>query len=160
MVSMVLVDALSSVLTTALANYTFTTPKGVATAPHVVAGWLPPKDPKNAASGLEDVPYVLIRFAGHDDLAEGDSEAKVHIYVGIYDESHDGWRNVANVLEHIRQVLLKNRTIAKKFRLTLPLKSTIPTEEQPYPNWVGWLETRWTIAQPVEEVIINGESWV
>jgi hypothetical protein len=91
---------------------------------------------------------------------EGESEARVNIYVGTYSESPEGWRDVANVVEHIRHTLLKKRTVANKFRLALPMKSTIPTEEQPYPNWVGWLETRWVIAQPVEEVFIDGEKWL
>jgi hypothetical protein len=151
-------DAIAVSLTEILADLKLEIPKGGKRAPQIVPGWLPPNDPRDHGRE-DDLPYVIPRLAGHDDIAPEESYARVNIYVGTYSKAPDGWRDVANVIERIRQAFLKNRTVAKKFRLELPIKSTILTDEQPYPYWVGWLETRWTIAQPVEEVLIDGEDW-
>jgi hypothetical protein len=150
-------DAITAYLPEVVANLQLETPKGDIRAPLVFPGWLPPKDPKNPERE-EDLPYVLPRLVGHDDTAPGDSTARVNILVATYSESPDGWRDLANVIERIRQAFLKKRIVGDKFRLELPIKSTIP-DEQPKTYWVGWLETRWTIAQPIEEVLIDGENW-
>lgn len=155
-----LVDELAAYLPVVVADMQLEIPKkpDERRPPQVVPGWLPTKDPKNP-DRVEDFPIVLVRFAGHDDTAPGESTVRVHIFVGTYSESPEGWRDTVNVIERIRQAFLEKRTVAQKFRLELPMKSTVPTEEPPMPYWIGYLETRWTIAQPIEEVLINGEQW-
>lgn len=152
-----LVDELAAFLEGVTANFEMTTPSGKIRSPKVTPGWLPLKDPKNKDE--EDFPYVLVRYIGHSDKSEGESTAKIHIFAGVYSMDPQGWRELVNPLERIRQALLKKRTLAKKFRLVLPMESKIPPHDQPFPEWVGWLETEWTIPQPVEEVVIDGESY-
>lgn len=146
-------DAVAEYLPQVIQDFRMELPAGTSTrVPQVVKGWLPPKDPKHPDN--EDVPYVLPRLVGHDDVDEGVSFARIHIFVGTFSEDIDGWRDIANIIERIRQAFLKNRVIGKKFRLELPMKSVIP-DEQPRVHWVGWLETRWAIAQPIEEVLFD-----
>lgn len=147
-----LVDALQSVAKECVRNYVLETNRPDLTkAPQVVAGYLPAKRPKDQPDAVPDLPYVIVRLLRGEDQGNG-STATVKILIGTHSEAEqDGWRDAANIIERIRIELLKHRTVARRFRLELPLTYELP-EEQPYPEWVGWLETRWALAQPQEEV--------
>lgn len=99
-------------------------------------------------------PHIVPRLIRGTDTDDG-STATVRIYFGTYCEDvADGWRELFNLMEHSRQALLKQRTIADKFRLLLPIKYEMP-EEQPYPEWVGYMDVIYTIYQPQEEIIYD-----
>lgn len=122
--------------------------------PQVVGGWLEKKDPRNQER-MPDVPYIAVRYSGHADEEESESSIKLHVHVATHSPRPDGWRDVANVIEMIRQDLLKHRILDNRFPLKFPIKSDIPTDDQPYPDWVGMMEVQFRIPQPVEEVIFD-----
>ncbi len=94
-----------------------------------------------------------------NDSAAGASDVKLMIGLSIYDADKDsGGRSLYNLAEHIRQALLKKRTLGGRNRLILPLKTEIPTE-QPFPEWVGVITATYTIAFIEEEGIDYGETF-
>lgn len=101
------------------------------------------------AGEIESFVYVIVKKI--DDKKDG-STAKVEIGVSIYDEDETAWRNLYNIVEHIRQDLLKHRILNKKFMLQWPVETEF-AEEQPYPQWFGAVTANYSIGQPVEEGI-------
>ena len=96
--------------------------------------------------------YCLV-INWEDSSNDSLSDAKVEIGFSIYDEdTRDGWRSLFNIMEHVRQALLKQRIIARRNMLVLPIQGEI-LDEQPYPQWQGKITTKYTIGQPVEEGI-------
>ncbi|CCJ32888.1 hypothetical protein [Caloramator australicus] len=118
--------------------------------PQVVVGYLPAK----GESDIPDYPYVIIRAMNGVDNQEK-SEIKINLIIGTYSDDHEGWQDTLNIIQRIRQRLLEQRTLAKKFRLELPLEWEL-FEEQALPEWNGLIKTIWTIPQPQE--IIEKES--
>ena len=56
-----------------------------------------------------------------------------------------------SIMERVRQRLLENRLLKRRYRLVLPTKwETI--EEQPYPYWFGYATLNYQIGQPSERV--------
>jgi hypothetical protein len=118
--------------------------------PQVVMGYLPAKN----STPEPDYPFVIIRLAEGTDKKDG-STVVVKIIVGTYSEdSQNGWRDVANIIQRLRFELFKHGVVGKKFRVEYPMKFEIP-EEQPYPEWIGIMTTTWAMAQPVEEVLYD-----
>ena len=93
--------------------------------------------------------YVYCLCIGTTDAdSPAYAQATVEIGCSIYDtDVGDGWRSLANVMEHIRQALLSHRTLKDRAVLTLPLKTEMP-DAQPYPQWQGRLTAVYTIGQP------------
>ncbi len=143
---LLLLGELKSFLEGVVADYLLETNKGQAKAPQVVEGWLPPKE----STEVPDVPYVILRLLEGEDSAES-AQVNIKILVGSYSEDTDGWKDAVNVILRIRERLLINRTLGKKFRLKQPLKWKL-FEEQPYPIWIGEITTIWTVALPIEQV--------
>lgn len=101
-------------------------------APQVVAGYLPPKNPRDQQ--VEDFPYVIVRY-----LSDSEVTAQVKVLCGIHSEDdQQGWRELVNLLDAIKTHLLSKRFFGKCFEIERPLKREIP-EEQGAPEWVGWL---------------------
>ncbi|MDL2280326.1 hypothetical protein LJC10_00535 [Selenomonadales bacterium OttesenSCG-928-I06] len=87
------------------------------------------------------------------DLSGGESTAFVRLYFVTYCEEKSGaWRELYNWVEFNRQALLKNKFIAKYFRLVNDLVSQYPEPvDQPVPTWVGFIDLEYNIPQ-VQEV--------
>lgn len=142
-----LVGELCTFLQTVVDEFALETGKGSdKKAPQVVEGWLPPKE----TTDVPDVPYVIVRLTDGEDNADN-AQVNVRILVGTYSEDIAGWKDAANVMLRIRERLLTTRTLAKKYRMELPLKWKL-FEEPPYPVWIGEIVTVWTVALPVEQV--------
>ena len=156
MIPVNLMDALAERLQVILKDYSSGNPQDEVTGSVILGrnplkihtGQIPvPED----ASELESFVYVIVKKIedkGGQDL----SSATVEIGVSIYDEDETGWRNLYNIVEHIRQDLLKHRILNKKFMLQWPINTEF-AEEQPYPQWVGAITAKYSIGQPVEEGI-------
>ena len=102
-----------------------------------------------SADEIESFVYVIVKKI--EDKNDS-SSATVEIGVSLYDEDWTGWRNMYNIVEHIRQELLKHRILNKKFMLQWPIETDF-ADEQPYPQWVGAVTAKYSIGQPVEEGI-------
>ena len=87
-----------------------------------------------------------------DEESEKLGYAQVDIGFSIYDaDMTEGSKSLFNLMEHIRQALLKRRFIGNgRNKLILPLKGEIP-EAQPFPQWQGIIHATYTIGQPREE---------
>lgn len=102
------------------------------------------------ASEISSFIYVLV--TEFEDKEEPNlSTAKVEIGFSIYDkDTETGFLSLYNLMEHVRQTLLKQRTVAEKHRIVLPVKGEI-AEDQPFPQWQGKITIEYTIGQPSEE---------
>lgn len=143
-----LMDNLAEFLRAAVKEYC-TIQKAGEIPVEVYAGYPPIRtDSRETASFI----YALVISA--DDTADEQlSMATVEIGFSIYDEDKaDGWRSLFNLLEHVRQYILKYRFIADKNRMEFPVKLKIP-DEQPYPQWQATITVNYTIGQPIEEGI-------
>lgn len=120
-------------------DYNFKTNKqDILKEPQVVLGYLPFK----GESENPDYPYIIIRAVnGVDDKEK--SIISINIILGIYSEDNDGWEDIINVCQRVRQALLDNKTLANKFCLE-QIEWEI-FEEQTIPEWNGILRTLWSL---------------
>lgn len=100
-------------------------------------------------------PLIIVSLQKVEDKAEtvepGMSAATVGLTFGVYGEDESAWRDLLNIMEHVRQRLLTVRTINNRHRLILPTTwQTI--EAQPYPFWFGYGTLVYSIGQPVEKL--------
>ncbi|MCM3141305.1 hypothetical protein [Brevibacillus sp. MER 51] len=148
MTPVLLMRSLKSFLEEVVANVELTSPKGVLTQPKVFLEALPQKA---ASSQEEDFPFVIIRAMGGEDQ-DGKASVSINLLVGTHSKDDDGFIDVLNIIEDVRQSLLKNRVVGGSFRLDLPLKWKL-FDEQPYPGWIGEINTLWEIPRVEQEVL-------
>ena len=149
-----LLDALAEYLRSACETYFLTDEKVKDKTLIVSPGFLK----KRTTASEMPYPHIVPRFLKCED-EDGGSTVTVRIYFGTYSEDVEtGWRDLMNLMEMGRLALLKQRTVAKKYRLQLPLVSEA-TEDQPYPEWVGYITAVYTMPLPEEELmdIIGGK---
>ena len=144
-----LMDMLAERLQKVLADYTAQQPSGKVPVT-VHPGYIPVQ---NNAKEKNSNLYVLV-YDIEDKPKNSTSIATVEIGFSIYDDDHEnGWRSLFNVMEHVRQDLLKYRFVGMKFRLDLdaaPLKTHI-VENQAFPQWQGTMTAAYTIGYIEEE---------
>lgn len=147
MIPVILLDELAKFLKTANKDYRLLDERVKDNELLVTPGFLKQRE---SASEIF-FPHIVPRFIKGADTVNG-STVTVRIYFGTYcEEVTNGWRELFNLMEHTRQALLKKRTIANKFRMELPINYEMP-EDQPYPEWVGYMDVIYTVAQPMEEI--------
>ena len=100
-------------------------------------------------------PLIIVSLQKIDDAAEGDdagvSTATVGLTFGVYGEDREAWRDLLNIMEHVRQRIMEQRIINERHRLVLPAKwETI--EAQPYPFWFGYGTLKYSIGRPAEMI--------
>ena len=112
------------------------------------------------------LPMISVELRGVEDTSEG-SFATVGMIIGIYGGENakygsgrnllngfkdfgDGYRDLNNIAETIRQYLLglPSRILAGKFPLVLPL-TYAPQPDQPLPFFYGELVAQFEIGQPI-----------
>lgn len=97
-------------------------------------------------------PHIVPRLIKGEDTLDDGSAVTIRMYFGTYSEDvTNGWRELFHLMECTRQALLKKRTIANQFRLLMPIKWEM-VEDQPYPAWMGYMDVKYTIGQPMEEL--------
>lgn len=102
----------------------------------------------------EKASFIYCKVSSFKDEIDGSfGTAAVDIGFSICDrDKKDGWRQLYNLMEHVRQYLLKNPYIGEgSNHLELPLKGEI-YDEQPYPQWQGMIHATYTIDQPEQEI--------
>lgn len=153
MTTVELMDNLADYLRSVIVDYSTQQPSGKRSI-KVYAGYPPAR-----MNADEQASFIYALVTSAQDTADGDmSTATVEIGFSIYDDSeYDDWRSLYNIMEHVRQNLLKHRFIADRHRLLFPVKIEVP-EAQPAPQWQGKITAIYTIGQPYEEDIYYGEE--
>ena len=97
------------------------------------AGYPPVRDRSAEKSSY----MYAIAAAIEDSDGEELSTVKIEIGFSIYDDKSNGWRRLYNLMEHVRQKLLKHRWfLSRRTALVLPLKRAA-ADAQPFPQWEG-----------------------
>lgn len=119
----------------------------------VYAGWPPVR-----TTSAEKESFIYALALSWEDKADGVfSTCKVEIGFSIYDKDMEkGSFSLYNLMEHVRQAMLKKRTLAGRNRLELPVLSQI-SDNQTYPQWQGAITATYTLGQPEEEEVEYGE---
>lgn len=104
--------------------------------------------------------FIYVLATEWEDKEDGTfSTCKAEIGFSIYDDNKtEGCFSLYNIMEHVRQALLKKRTLAGRNRLELPLKSVV-SDDQPWPQWQGIITATYTLGQPMEEEVDYGEIY-
>lgn len=102
---------------------------------------------KKGSKDTEHFPYLVIRVMDGEDnneTGEEDSTCKIAFIVGLYDEddNYQGYKDVMNIIEKVKQRLKTKRFYSNQFELKLPLKWVIH-EEDIYPYYFGGIESIW-----------------
>ncbi len=126
--------------------------------PQVVLGFVLPKiSDKRRTTKDEDgeYPFIATRVTGYKNRDVYSSVVNIKIIFGVHCygsykgnillEDASGYRDILNIAEKIRQELFKMRILDKKYEILDDFKVAIP-DEQPYPYWVGEMETNWIIS--------------
>lgn len=156
-----LVERLAVFLQNEVAStFSLETKHGSRKNPRVIEGaWTLPEGDDQDEDAV--FPYIAV-FAEELNETEAEAKLKVTIFFGTYCEGGknkkddvfkydtQGYKDLLNIIERVRQALLKARFIDQKYKIEMPLKWQIPFE-QPYPQWVGWMETYWIIQKPLYE---------
>lgn len=111
----------------------------------VFVGFLPRVSTNEEKKNL--CPAIVVRPETVSDTDEG-SSVKLMFSVTTYDEDEEsGYISLYNLLEWIRFKLLSNSPIDERWNLQDSLETVVP-DEQPFPQWWGYLEGIFTLPQP------------
>ena len=92
-------------------------------------------------------PAIVVRPESVSDTDDG-SSVKLLFSVTTYDEDKEsGYISLYNLLEWIRFKLLSNSPIGERWDLRSSLETAVP-DEQPFPQWWGYLEGSFVLPQP------------
>lgn len=95
---------------------------------------------------------LTIGVFGGENSPAGDGR---EIEEGKFADYGDGWRDLLNLSECIRQHLLTHRLIGDQFRLVLPVRfETLAADLQPLPFFIAGMTLQYHIAQPQETLPI------
>ena len=146
MTTVELMNNVRDYLEVVLADYS-TTQKAGTRSVAVYAGYPPLR-----MQAAEKESYVYVLALEWTDKADNTfSQAKIEIGFSIYDDDTEhGVLSLYNLMEHVRQAMLKKRTLNGRNRLELPLKGEL-CDVQTFPQWQGRIEAMYTIGQPIEE---------
>ncbi len=103
--------------------------------------------------------FIYCAVTGFTDKEDGHSTVEVEVGFSIYDKDRvDGWRTVYNLVEHVRQAMLKKRILGGRNALILPLKGEL-IFVQPFPQWQARITATYTIAHIEEEGLDYDETF-
>ena len=98
-------------------------------------------------------PCVIVKLGDMTDTEEQDrkhSSVKVSILAGVYDESPEcqGYVDLLNLQEVIREHLMEHRVLGHKFLLRMPLVSKLD-ETETWPVYFGVMDMQYELGRPV-----------
>ena len=158
-----LIQALSDELRKATSHFIFQAEYQADKKVTVYDGFLPVESFSNQTF----LPMIVVELRGVEDTDEG-SSATVGLMFAVYGGENakygggrelpngkfkdygDGWRDLLNLAECVRQHLLglPSRTLANQFQLILPMVFS-PQPEQPFPFFYGDMVLNFTVGQPL-----------
>lgn len=104
-------------------------------------------------------PCIIVKLMDQTDNEErgnDGSQVNVRILTGIYDDAKacQGYIDVLNIQEKIREYLLEYRILAEKYLLVMPLVSKV-SDVETWPVYFGEQSLTYIVARPV-----MGTEWV
>lgn len=93
----------------------------------------------------EATQQVVVTFGAEDRPSPGRG-----VFPGC-SEDYQGYRDVVNLIEKVKQHLLRRRVIDEKFELRLPVQWVFPEEEN-YPYYFGGLLLNFTLPGMTEDL--------
>ena len=148
MTLMEVMEDLAELIRGVVKDYAAEQPSGLRPV-EVYAGY--PPVPETAGETASRIYALVTEFT--DEAGEDYSTARVEIGFSLYDEDEgNGWRSLYNLMEHVRQAVLKHRCLAGRTVLVLPVKGEI-SGSQPFQQWEGRITASYQIGQPIEEGI-------
>lgn len=170
MTELLLLDELVARMKKLFAGYTLLNKSGILQEVRVFAQWVPQpagitiNDPRTgiknyAASDYEsNLPCVLVQLGESIDTEQGRIDAAscgVKFLTAIYDANPEcqGYRDILNIQERIREDLLNERITARRFRMAMPLKSRL-LDTDTWPVYFGEIEAIFEIGRPVMKEVI------
>ncbi|WJZ69992.1 hypothetical protein PVP_XSN000013 [Vibrio phage PVP-XSN] len=114
-------------------------------SPQVVSGYLPPK----RSNEVPDFPHVIVRPSNGVTGDNGYTTCTVKLLIGCFSEEYDGYKNCFLVLDELKRAFMEKGTLARKYRFELPFSWEM-FDDQPYPEWVIEVESRWSVYTPQE----------
>ena len=150
MTAIELLDALAEFITEKVKDYRYIMSDGSAKTPKVYAGCLPAR----LDNHTEFSPFIVVKLVMVNDEST-EATADVKIVFTVHDEDAiDNWRSELSIVEHVRQSLLKTRTIGNKFRKQDEQSYTV-ADYAPIPEGYGHISVSYSIGQPIEEDLVN-----
>lgn len=99
-------------------------------------------------------PFVCVAYECSDiaDSYEGKEQADIYFLLGIIDREKDnqGYRDVLQMIERIRQHFFRKGIIKNAFRLGYPIHTEIQPEDT-YPYFIGGMEAKCELFIVTEE---------
>lgn len=113
-------------------------------------------NPPEKRANEQYIPYIILRLlTGQDEQKAGEEEysiVKVRIIVATYSkDSEKGYINALNLITRIRENLLKNRILKKRYILKMPFEYVI-YEDDTGPYTIGEAVVTWEIPSIRQEV--------
>lgn len=103
------------------------------------------------------IPYIILQLLKNEDVQEEGqapySLCTIRVIAGAYSERYDeGALGVVNILDRIREKLLRQRVIGRQFTLALPLEFVAIPSADTAPFFFGEMMTIWQIPTIKREV--------
>ncbi|MDR2648828.1 MAG: hypothetical protein LBB94_03815 [Clostridiales bacterium] len=94
-------------------------------------------------------PYVVIRAMQAADISWEEAYADVMFIAGVFDDATDyqGYKDVMNIQEHIRQNLCREHMVNERYEMVWPL-NILPSDDfsdSAYPYFFGAVDVRYKI---------------
>lgn len=125
-------------------------------APRIVNGFIEPKRSRGNKEDDPDFPYIVVRppMGRTDAPPDNATTVQMNLIVGCHSEAFDGYEYCLHVMSEVRRGLMQQQTlnpgaIGSVFRLEYPFEWELP-DDQPWPQFIMLVKTRWTIATPIE----------
>jgi len=150
-----LLDALAEESREALKGFCLRSAKGNEIPLNIYTQNLPLKEEKNDEKLY---PYVCVCYESSDieNAHEGKELADIYFVVGIIDKEKDnqGFRDVLQILERLKQHFFRKGIIKGAFRLEYPVK-TMLQDEDTYPYFMGGIQAKCELF-----IITEEDEWI
>lgn len=105
--------------------------------------------PRKAKGDFSEFPYCKIELGDGSDDKDGSGQDVILVF-GVRDDDpeYQGYRDVMNGIESVREYFLKYPTLDGRFEVQRPIQWTIPDNPATYPAYFGALILRFSIPQP------------
>ncbi len=150
-----LLDVLAEETAKALEGFCLRSAKGNQIPINIYTQNLPLKEEK---SDEKIYPFVCVGFAQSDieNPYDGKEVSDIYFVIGVVDREKDnqGYRDVLQMAEKIKQYFFRKGIIQNAFRLAYPVKTMLQQEET-YPYFIGGIEAKCELFIVTEE-----DKWI